>query len=156
MKFMANGALTIGTMDGANVEIYQAVGKENMFIFGLNADETSAYYQSGAYRPYETYLSDPYLRQVVDQLVSGFLDPGHPEMFREIYQGLLYGNGGMADPFFVLKDFDSYREAHLRIDAEYQQPEVWWKKALLNIASAGRFASDRTVLDYNNRIWKLR
>ena len=77
-------------------------------------------------------------------------------MFREIYQGLLYGNGGMADPYFVLKDFSSYREAHRRINAEYQNHKSWWKKAVLNIASAGKFSSDRTVLDYNDRIWKLR
>jgi starch phosphorylase len=156
MKFMLNGALTIGTLDGANVEIDRAVGRENIFIFGLTSDETAAYYQSGTYRPYELYLSDPYLRQVIDQLISGFLDPSHPEMFREIYQGLLYGNGGMADPYFVLKDFSSYREAHRRINAEYQNHKSWWKKAVLNIASAGKFSSDRTVLDYNDRIWKLR
>ena len=156
MKFMLNGALTIGTLDGANVEIDRAVGRENIFIFGLTSDETAAYYQSGTYRPYELYLSDPYLRQVIDQLISGFLDPSHPEMFREIYQGLLYGNGGMADPYFVLKDFSSYREAHRRINAEYQNHKSWWKKAVLNIASACKFSSDRTVLDYNDRIWKLR
>lgn len=155
MKFMLNGALTIGTLDGANVEIDQAVGRDNTFIFGLTAEEVADYYQTGSYRPYELYLSDPYLRQVLDQLINGFLDPGHPDMFREIYHGLLYGHGGMADPYFVLKDFGAYRKAHLQIDSQYRNPKMWWKKSVLNIASAGRFSSDRTVQDYNNRIWKL-
>ncbi len=157
MKFMLNGALTIGTLDGANVEIDQAVGRENIFIFGLTARQTNQYYLDGSYRPYEIYLSDPYLKQVLDQLVNGFVNAQHPQLFQELYQGLLHGkNGGMADPYFVLKDFDSYRQAHERIDKQYQNPGLWWKKAIINIGNAGFFSSDRTIEEYNQRIWKLR
>ena len=156
MKFMLNGALTVGTLDGANVEIDQAVGRENIFIFGLTSEETSQYYEDGSYRPYELYLSDPFLKQVLDQLVNGFVNKEYPDLFQEIYQGLLYGYGGMADPYFVLKDFHSYREVQEEVGRQYIQPRVWWRKAILNVSNAGYFSSDRTVLEYNNRIWKLR
>lgn len=155
MKFMLNGALTVGTLDGANVEIDQAVGRENIFIFGLTSDEISKYYQDGRYGPYELYLSDPFLKQVLDQLVNGFINKEYPDLFREIYHGLLYGHGGMADPYFVLKDFNSYVEVQEEVGRQYCQPKIWWRKAILNISSAGYFSSDRTVMEYNNRIWKL-
>lgn len=156
MKFMLNGALTIGTLDGANVEIDQAVGRDNIFLFGLSAAETNQYYRDGTYRPYEVYMADPYLKQALDQLVNGFVNAQHPSLYQELYQGLLYGHGGMADPYFVLKDFASYRQAHEAINVQYQQPELWWKKAIINIGNAGHFSSDRTVEEYNQRIWKLR
>jgi len=156
MKFMLNGALTIGTLDGANVEIDEAVGRDNIFIFGLTAAQTSQFYMDGSYRPYDVYLSDPYLKQVLDQLVNGFVNAQHPELFQELYNGLLQGNGGMADPYFVLKDFASYREAHEEVDKQYQDPKLWWKKAIINIGNAGFFSSDRSIMDYNERIWKLR
>ena len=156
MKFMLNGALTIGTLDGANVEIDEAVGRDNIFIFGLTAAQTSQFYMDGSYRPYDVYLSDPYLKQVLDQLVNGFVNAQHPELFQELYNGLLQGNGGMADPYFVLKDFASYREAHEEVDKQYQDHKLWWKKAIINIGNAGFFSSDRSIMDYNERIWKLR
>ncbi|NMB21523.1 MAG: glycogen/starch/alpha-glucan phosphorylase [Firmicutes bacterium] len=156
MKFMLNGALTIGTMDGANVEISQAVGDENIFIFGLTAEETSQYYRDGSYRPYELYLEDPYLKQVLDQLVNGFVNAQHLALYQDLRHGLLHGWGGMADPYFVLKDFAAYRKAHEQINTQYQQPELWWKKAIVNIGSAGYFSSDRTIEEYSQRIWKLR
>ncbi|NMA61921.1 MAG: glycogen/starch/alpha-glucan phosphorylase, partial [Firmicutes bacterium] len=157
MKFMLNGALTIGTLDGANVEIDQAVGRENIFIFGLTSSQTNQYYLDGSYRPYEIYLGDPYLKQVLDQLVNGFVNAQHPQLFQDLYRGLLYGHhGGMADPYFVLKDFESYREAHERINEQYQNPELWWKKAIINIGNGGFFSSDRTIEEYNQRIWRLR
>ena len=156
MKFMLNGALTIGTLDGANVEIAEAVGEENMFIFGLTADEVDRYYRYGGYHPIDIIESDPELAQVLDQLVNGFLPVEHPDIFREIYHGLKYGHPGqMADPYFVIKDFASYSEAHQRIDALYRRPEEWWAKAIINISQAGRFSSDRTINEYNERIWRV-
>lgn len=155
MKFMLNGALTIGTLDGANVEISQAVGLENIFIFGLTATETNQYYQDGGYRPYDTYMADPYLKLVLDQLMNGFVNAQHLSLYQDLHRGLLHGWGGMADPYFVLKDFAPYRAAHEEINLQYQQPEIWWKKAIINIGNAGYFSSDRTIEDYNQRIWKL-
>lgn len=155
MKFMLNGALTIGTMDGANVEMYEAVGGENMYIFGLTAEEVAGYYQTGHYRPYEIYQRHPELKRLMDQLVNGFLDPEHPDMFQGLFSSLLYGHYGMADPYFLLKDFESYSLAHTRLGLEYKKPEIWWKKAIINIAHAGEFSSDRTIRDYNEQIWHL-
>ncbi|HHT69043.1 MAG TPA: glycogen/starch/alpha-glucan phosphorylase [Firmicutes bacterium] len=155
MKFMLNGALTIGTLDGANVEIDQAVGRDNIFIFGLTAEETNQYYLDGTYRPYEVYMADPYLKQVLDQLVNGFVNAQHVALYQDLQHGLLHGWGGMADPYFVLKDFASYRHAHEKINEQYMQPALWWKKAIINIGNAGYFSSDRTIEDYNQRIWKL-
>lgn len=154
MKFMLNGALTIGTLDGANVEILDAVGEDAIYIFGLTADETQAYYTQGGYDPRAIVENDPRLQRVLAQLVNDSLDVGTTEMFREIYNGLLYGHG-MADPYFVIKDFDAYNKAQETIDKEYQQPGIWWPKAVRNIAHAGRFSSDRTVEEYNERIWRL-
>ncbi|NLJ81349.1 MAG: glycogen/starch/alpha-glucan phosphorylase [Firmicutes bacterium] len=155
MKFMLNGALTVGTLDGANVEIAQAVGKENIFIFGLTAAQTAQYYRDGSYRPYELYLSDPYLKQVLDQLVNGFINSEEPHLYQELYQSLLHGRGGMADPYFVLKDFAAYKQVQSAVNREYRQPRLWWRKALVNIGNAGYFSSDRTIEEYSQRIWKL-
>lgn len=155
MKFMLNGALTIGTLDGANVEMKEAVGSDNIYIFGLTAEEVSNYYQLGHYRPYELYQRQPELRQVLDQLVNGFLEEEHPDMFQGLYNGLLYGHYGMADPYFLLKDFEPYCQAQTRLGLEYKKPEIWWRKAILNIAHAGEFSSDRTIRDYNQQVWHL-
>lgn len=155
MKFMLNGALTIGTLDGANVEIDQAVGRDNIFIFGLTAAETNQYYLDGTYRPYEVYQADPYLKEVLDQLVNGFINAQHLALYQDLHHSLLHGWGGMADPYFVLADFASYRRVHEDINHQYQQPELWWKKAIINIGNAGYFSSDRTIEEYNQRIWKL-
>jgi glycogen phosphorylase len=155
MKFMLNGALTIGTLDGANVEMKDAVGNENIYIFGLSAEEVSNYYKSGHYNPYELYQRNPDLKQVLDQFVNGFLEPDHPDMFQGLYNSLLYGHYGMADPYFLLKDFEPYCLAHTRLGLEYKKPSVWWKKSIINIAHAGAFSSDRTIMDYNEQIWHL-
>jgi len=155
MKFMLNGALTVGTLDGANVEIEEEVGPDNMFIFGLPSALVNRYYRDGNYQPLEILEQNPELNLVLEQLVNGFLPVEHPDMFQEIYHGLKYGNGGMADPYFVIKDFESYSDAHRRVDELYRQPELWWEKAIINIAHAGRFSSDRTVSEYNEKIWRL-
>ena len=155
MKFMFNGALTIGTLDGANVEMKEAVGSENMYIFGLTAQEVSHYYKEGHYHPYELYETNPELKQVLDQFVNGFLESEHPDMFRGLLEGMIYGNYGTADPYFLLKDFEPYCRAHTRLGLEYKKPEIWWEKAILNIAAAGSFSSDRTIRDYNEHVWRL-
>jgi glycogen phosphorylase len=155
MKFMLNGALTVGTLDGANVEMKDAVGLDNIFIFGMTAGETDYYYKKGQYNPYEIYEKDGAIKQVLDQMINGFLEPDHPDIFRPLYNGLLYGHGGMADPYFVLKDFNEYCHIHTRVDLEYRKPEVWWEKSIINIGNAGIFSSDRTIEEYNDKVWKL-
>lgn len=155
MKFMFNGALTVGTLDGANIEILEAVGPENIFIFGLNAEETDYYYKNQNYSPLDIYEIDTSIKQVLNQLVTGFSELEHPDIFREIYDGLLYGNGHMPDPYFVLKDFQDYCRIHREVEIQYQNPSLWWKKAIINIGSAGYFSSDRTIKEYNEKIWNL-
>lgn len=155
MKFMVNGALTVGTLDGANVEIFEEVGPENIFIFGLTSALVNRYYQTGSYQPLDILAENQELNLVLEQLINGFLPVEHPDIFQEIYDGLKYGNGGMADPYFVIKDFASYSDAQRRVDATYQRPQKWWAKAIINIAHAGRFSSDRTIDEYDARIWHL-
>ena len=155
MKLMLNGALTLGTLDGANVEIMEVVGRDNIFIFGLTAEEIEMMQRTGTYNPLEIYNSDLELKEVLDSLVGGILDPEHPEIFREIYNGLLLGGYGHPDPYFVLADFRAYASAHERVDRTYKNPELWWDKAIVNIANAGMFSSDRTVLEYNDKIWHV-
>ena len=139
MKFMLNGALTLGTMDGANVEIVEEVGKENAFIFGLSADQVMEYEKNGNYNPRDVYNNNQDVRQVLTQLVNGFYSPENPELFRALYDALLE-----KDTYFTLLDFDSYKEAHNRIDAAYRDEEHWARTAMLQTASAGKFSSDRT------------
>ncbi len=155
MKFMLNGALTIGTLDGANIEITEAVGQDNIFIFGLTAEEIEESRRKGNYNPLKIYETDKEIKQVLDQLIGGFLDYEHPEIFREIYTGLLYGFGGVADPYYLLADFQSYILAHQKAEATYNNPDLWWQKSILNIANAGMFSSDRTVNEYNERVWHI-
>ncbi len=155
MKLMLNGALTIGTLDGANIEIMEAVGKDNILIFGLNADEIEESRKLGTYKTLNLYENDAELKQVLDQLIGGYLDSEHPEIFREIYTGLLFGYGGIADPYYVLADFRSYAKAHAKANQIYQSPKDWWQKSIINIANAGMFSSDRTIEEYNERIWRL-
>ena len=154
MKFMFNGALTIGTLDGANVEMSQAVGRDNIYIFGLTAEEVNEIYQKGDYRPWAVAEADPGLKRVLEQLIDGTFAEDR-DLFRPIYDGLLYGNGSMADPYMLLKDFDAYRRMHQRLELDYLQPDVWWSKAIANIAAAGIFSSDRTIEEYNEKIWHL-
>ena len=154
MKFMINGALTIGTMDGANVEMSQAAGMDNIYIFGLRADEVTELYRSGKYRPWEVADADPGMKMVLNQLINGFYTKD-PNLFRPIHDSLLYGNGGMADTYLVLKDFDAYRLMQEQVNRDYMYPDIWWEKAIVNIASAGVFSSDRTIAEYNEQIWNL-
>ena len=154
MKFMLNGAPTLGTMDGANVEIVEEVGEENAFIFGLSSQEVIDFEHNNQYDPREIYNSDADIRKVVDQLIDGTY--GDPELFRELYSSLLDSNGyERADQYFILKDFRSYAEAQKKVDAAYRDREAWAKMALLNVAKSGKFSSDRTIEEYAKEIWKL-
>ncbi|MDK2786791.1 MAG: glycogen phosphorylase [Epulopiscium sp.] len=151
MKFMLNGAVTIGTLDGANIEIKEEVGDENIFIFGLTADQVIEYYKNRNYNPWDIYNTNQDLRLVLTQLINGFLSPENPELFREIYDSLL--NGG--DEYFVLKDFDSYAQTHRRIVEAYKNREEWTKMQIMNVAKSGKFSSDRTIKEYAEEIWNL-
>ena len=156
MKFMLNGAPTIGTMDGANVEIVEEVGMENAFIFGLSSDEVINYENHGGYEPREIYNHDHEIKRVVDQLIDGTYSCGNPELYRELYESLLNRQGfDPADRYFILKDFRSYAEAQKRVEEAYKDKDRWAKMALLQTASCGKFTSDRTIEEYAKEIWKL-
>ncbi len=156
MKFMLNGALTLGTMDGANVEIVEEVGEENAFIFGLSSDEVIAYEHNGQYNPRDIYNSDSDIRAVLTQLVDGTYAPGNYDEFRDIYNSLLDGQGGRPDMYFILKDFRSYAEAQKRVEEAYRDTKGWAHSAMLNVAKSGKFSSDRTIEEYAQEIWKLK
>ncbi|MGN1377076.1 MAG: glycogen/starch/alpha-glucan phosphorylase [Dorea sp.] len=156
MKFMLNGAPTLGTMDGANVEIVEEVGMENAFIFGLSSDEVINYEQNGGYNPYDIFNNDPDVRRVVNQLVDGTYANGDSEMYRDLYNSLLNTKGGSrADMYFILKDFRSYAEAQQRVEEAYRDKDRWARMALLNTACCGKFSSDRTIREYVDDIWHL-
>ena len=156
MKFMLNGAPTLGTMDGANVEIVEEVGIENAFIFGLSSDEVINYENNGGYNLQEIYFNDWDIKRVVDQLMDGTYSHGDHEMFRDLYNSLLNTQGGdRPDRYFILKDFRSYAEAQNKVEEAYKDPDRWAKMALLNTASCGKFTSDRTIQEYVDNIWKL-
>ena len=156
MKFMLNGALTLGTMDGANVEIVEEAGLENEFIFGLSAAEVEEFQRNGQYNPFDDYNKVEGLKKVVDQLGDGTFDDDHKGIFRELQTSLLYGvDGSRPDVYFLLRDFDSYREAQTRIDNAYKNKRDWARKALINIANAGKFSSDRTIMEYAREIWDI-
>ena len=155
MKFMMNGAVTIGTMDGANCEIFDSVGADNIYIFGLTADQVERGYTT--YRASEVYETNPAIRKVMEQLIDGTLCPEHPRMFQEIYHGLLFGDGGgMADPYFVLKDLPQYVITQKKISSDYTDKDKWLHKAVMNTACSGVFSSDRTIREYNDKIWHLK
>ena len=157
MKFMLNGALTIGTMDGANVEMAEEVGKENMFIFGASADEIINLENNGGYNPMDIFNNDQDIRRVLMQLINGYYSPQDPELFRDIYNSLLNTQSSdRADTYFILKDFRSYAEAHRKIDQAYRDEKWWARTAMLNTASAGKFSSDRTIEEYVRDIWHLK
>ena len=157
MKFMLNGALTIGTMDGANVEMAEEVGKENMFIFGASADEIINLENNGGYNPMDIFNNDQDIRRVLMQLINGYYSPQDPELFRDIYNYLLNTQSSdRADTYFILKDFRSYAEAHRKIDQAYRDEKWWARTAMLNTASAGKFSSDRTIEEYVRDIWHLK
>ena len=149
MKFMLNGAPTLGTMDGANVEIVEEVGEENAFIFGMSADEVMRYEREGGYHPMDVYNSNSDLRRVLDQLVDGTYSSDR-ELFRPLFDSLT-----KQDVYFTLKDFDSYKEAQKRVNAAYKDKSAWAKMAMLNTACSGKFTSDRTIEQYAQEIWKL-
>ena len=156
MKFMLNGALTIGTMDGANVEMAEEVGKENMFIFGASADEIINLENKGGYNPMDIFNNDQDIRRVLMQLINGYYSPQDPELFRDIYNSLLNTQSSdRADTYFILKDFRSYAEAQKRVEAAYRDENWWARAAMLNTASAGKFSSDRTIEEYVRDIWHL-
>ncbi len=151
MKFMMNGALTVGTLDGANVEIAERVGEDNIFIFGLKSEEVINYYNKGGYNSYDIYNSNPELKKVVNHLIDGFFYEDIGE-FEEIYENLVDHN----DNYFVLKDFESYKEAQKDIEKTYKNKKLWFDKTLENIAESGYFSSDRTIQDYDREIWKVK
>lgn len=155
MKFMLNGAPTLGTMDGANVEIVEEVGAENAFIFGLSSDEVINYENNGGYDPNVIYNTDEEIRQVLMQLINGTFS-SDTELFRDLYDSLLNTkNTDRADRYFILADFRSYADAQKRVEAAYRDEKGWAKKALLNTACSGKFTSDRTIQEYVDDIWHL-
>lgn len=156
MKFMLNGALTIGTMDGANVEIVEEVGEENAFIFGLSSDEVIQYENYGGYNPMEIFNNDADVRKVLMQLINGTFSPRDPELFRDLYNSLLNTQcTSKADTYFILKDFRSYAEAQKKVEAAYKNEKGWARSAILNVAHSGKFTSDRTIQEYVDDIWHL-
>ena len=151
MKFMLNGAVTLGTMDGANVEIVEEVGEENAVIFGLRAEEVMKYEREGGYNPKDIYNNDAAVRTVLTQLINGIYSPDDPDRFRDLYDSLIN-----EDVYFILKDFASYVEAHRKIDTLYRDEKNWAKMVMLNTACAGKFSSDRTIEEYAKEIWNLK
>jgi starch phosphorylase len=150
MKFALNGALTVGTLDGANVEIREEVGPENFFLFGLTVEQVAAL-KKGGYDPWEWYRNDRRLKGVLDAVASGVFSPGEPGLFRPIVDSLL--NGG--DPYLVLADFAAYCACQDEVERAYRDPERWTRMAILNVARSGKFSSDRTIREYAEQIWRV-
>ena len=156
MKLMLNGALTIGTMDGANVEIVKEVGAENAFIFGMSSDEVIQLEQNRSYNPMDIFNNDQEIRRVLMQLVNGFYSPEDPELFRPLYNSLLNTKeSDVADRYFILKDLRSYIKAQEEAVKQFQNRDWWAKAAILNTSHAGKFSSDRTIEEYVRDIWHL-
>ncbi len=155
MKFMLNGAVTIGTMDGANIEIVEEAGKENAFIFGMSAEEVIELQHNRTYDPWDLYNTNQNVRRVVTQLINGFYSHDNPDLFRMIYDSLLNGGGEPADQYFILKDFEAYANAQKEVDIAYRNQSKWAKMVMLNTTNAGKFSSDRTIEEYANEIWHL-
>jgi starch phosphorylase len=155
MKFMINGAITIGTLDGANVEICEQVGKENMFLFGMLTEEVNTLLRHG-YNAMQFYQNNSWINRVVSAIQNGVGRPGHEIAFPDIANSLLFNStGNVADPYLVLADFEDYCRAQREADRVFRNKEEWNKKAIINVAQAGIFAADRSVLDYDERIWHL-
>ena len=156
MKFMLNGAPTLGTMDGANVEIVDEVGIENAFIFGLSSEEVINYENHGGYNPTEIYFNDWEIKRVVDQLMDGTYANGNHEMYKDLYNSLLNTQcTDRADTYFILKDFRSYADAQKKVEEAYKDTDRWSRMAMMNTACSGKFTSDRTIEEYVTDIWKL-
>jgi starch phosphorylase len=147
MKFALNGAITIGTLDGANVEIMESVGEDNIFIFGLTADEVTA--QGPNYDPHAFYERDPFLKETIDLIYNGFFSPEETGLFHSLMDLLIH-----RDPYFVLADFEAYHHAHMQISELYKDQKMWTQKTILNMARMEKFYSDRTIAEYNRDIWK--
>ena len=156
MKFMLNGALTLGTMDGANVEIVEEVGEDYAFIFGMSAEEVINYENNGGYNPMDIFNQDMQIRRVLMQLINGYYAPDDPERFRDLYNSLLNTQStAKADTYFILKDFYSYAEAQRRVEAAYRNSDWWAEAAMRNVAHVGKFSSDRTIQEYVDDLWHL-
>jgi starch phosphorylase len=151
MKLAMNGALTIGTLDGANVEIREAVGAENLFTFGLTADSIQELREGASYRPRDLYQRDPRVKRIVDAFDSSLFSPGEPGLFHWIVESVL----DAGDPYFHIADLPAYIDAQRRVDDAFGQPAAWTSKAILNVARIGRFSSDRTVAEYARDIWRI-
>lgn len=151
MKFMMNGALTLGTEDGANVEIHELVGDDNIFIFGMDSNEVNHFLHHGGYDAKEIYYNDPELHMILEQLIDGFFEKENREEFKDIFNNLVY-----SDRYFVLKDYQAYKAAHEKANKIYRDKHLWAKKALINIAKSGIFASDRSIQEYADEIWHVK
>ncbi len=156
MKFMMNGAVTLGTMDGANVEIFNAVGEENIFIFGATVDEISKLEKVGTYRPTDYFEQNEKLREALNGLIDGTLRTADENLYRGIYNSLIYGDCEKADKYYLLYDFDSYDNAYLRATSTYEQKDEWKRIAANNTACSGVFCADRTIKEYNDKVWHLK
>ena len=156
MKFMLNGALTLGTLDGANVEMHEVLGDDNIYIFGLKAHEVSRIYKTGNKESKEMYATHPEIRKVLDNLIDGSLESERPQLFADIYQSLLFGDNNLPDPYMVIRDFDSYAKTHHKMWRDYLKTDSWNAKAINNVANAGVFSSDRCIGEYNSKIWRLK
>ncbi len=157
MKFMMNGAVTIGTLDGANVEISELVGDDNIYIFGMRADAVANLYREGNYAPVSIFEQNAELRKAMTQMIDGTLFPDNPALLQSLYHDLLFGSwGSIADPYLVLKDFGSYSMHHRRIDDDYKNRDKWLKMAITNTAKSGFFSSDRSIADYDRQIWHIK
>ncbi|KAJ7365581.1 hypothetical protein OS493_005696 [Desmophyllum pertusum] len=150
MKFMMNGALTIGTLDGANVEMKEEMGSENIFIFGMTVEEVSAMRAKG-YKPMDYYDNNTELRKAINQIRDNYFSPTEPGTFQDIVNGLLH-----HDRFLLMADFDAYVKCQERVSEAFQDPEHWFTMAILNVASSGKFSSDRTIKQYADDIWKVK
>ncbi len=155
MKLMLNGALTIGTMDGANVEIAERVGEDNIYIFGLSSQEVLNIYASGHSGSSEVYSQNMVIKSIVDSFIDGTFTKENQNLFQELYHELVFGRSGFADQYLLLRDFESYLDAGHRMAKDFLQPDIWNKKAIINVSKAGFFSSDRSIMDYNERIWGL-
>ena len=156
MKFMLNGAVTLGTMDGANVEIVEEVGQENAFIFGLSSEQVIKYENQGGYDPKRVFNEDQNVRRVLVQLIDGTYSPEDPDLFRPLYDSLLNKHGSdRADRYFILADFESYAAAQRDVETAYNDPKRWARMAMMNVANVGKFSSDRTIEEYAQQIWGL-
>ncbi|MBQ3021715.1 MAG: glycogen/starch/alpha-glucan phosphorylase [Clostridia bacterium] len=156
MKFMANGALTIGTLDGANVEMRECVGDDNIFIFGMKTPEVNRELQFNENSSQNIYTTNAEVRWVLDMLIDGTICPEDTGKYQDLYQTLLFGDHGRADVYMVIRDFESYCEIHRIADKEYRDEDLWLKKAITNVAMSGFFSSDRTISEYNDKIWNLK